>query len=116
MGNVLVCLVLHRFVNGPILYLRLLVLWPYIDEYSWQHVEQLQALELSDWDALKGINKVLGLTRDATERLEGEHIPTGSRALKYLWRFICIMVSAARSQYAPNLCSTCSRRLVTLYW
>ena len=26
-----------------------------------------------------------------TERLEGEHIPTESRALKYLWRFACIM-------------------------
>ena len=91
MGNVLVCLLLHRFVNGPILFFRLLVLWPYVDEYSWQHVEELQALELSDWDALNAIYEVLGLARDATEQMEGEHIPTGSCALKYLWRFVCIM-------------------------
>ena len=32
MGNVLVCLLLHRFVNDPILFFRLLVLWPYVDE------------------------------------------------------------------------------------
>ena len=44
MGDVLVCLVLHRFVNGPILFFRLLVLRPYVDEYSRQHVEHLQAL------------------------------------------------------------------------
>ena len=100
MGNVLVCLLLHRFVNGPILFLRLLVLRPYVDEYSRQHVEHLQALELSDWDALKAIYKVLGLARDAMERLEGEHIPIGSRALKYLWRFVCIMVQ--RSPYRPG--------------
>ena len=25
------------------------------------------------------------------ERLDGEHIATGSRAVKYLWRFLCIM-------------------------
>ena len=43
------------------LFFRLLVLRPYIDEYSRQHVEQLQALELSDWDALKAIYEVLGL-------------------------------------------------------
>ena len=61
MGNVLVCLLLHRFVNGPILFFRLLVLQPYVDEYSRQHVEQLQALELSDWDALKVIYEMLGL-------------------------------------------------------
>ena len=91
MGNVLVCLLLHRFVNGPILFFRLLVLWPYIDEYSRQHVEQLQALELSYWDALKAVYEVLGLAQDTTERLEGEHISTWSCALKYLWRFVCIM-------------------------
>ena len=34
---------------------------------------------------------MLGLARDAAERMEGEQIPTGSRALKYLWRFVCIM-------------------------
>ena len=59
MGDVLVCLVLHRFLNGPILFFRLLVLRPYVDEYSRQHVEHLQALELSDWDALKAIYEVL---------------------------------------------------------
>ena len=99
MGNVLVCLLLHRFVNGPILFFRLLVLQPYVDEYSWQHVEQLQALELSDWDALKAIYEVLGLARDVTEWLEGEQIPTRTRALKYLWRFVCIM--AQRSPTDP---------------
>ena len=61
MGNVLVCLLLHRFVNGSILFFKLLVLRPYVDEYSRQHVEQLQALELSDWDVLNAIYKVLGL-------------------------------------------------------
>ena len=85
MGDVLVCLLLRRFVNGPILFFRLLVLWPYVAEYSRQHVEQLLALELSNWDALKAIYEVLGLARDTTERLESEHIPTRSRALKYLW-------------------------------
>ena len=99
MGNVLVCLLLHRFVNGPILFFRLLVLQPCIDEYSRQHVEQLQALELSHWDALKAIYEVLGLTQDTTKRLEGEQIPTGSCALKYLWRFVCIM--AQRSPTDP---------------
>ena len=91
MGDVLVCLVLHRFVNGPILFFKLLALRPYIGEYSRQHVEHLQALELSDWDTLKAVDEVLGLAQDTTERLEGEHIPTGSRALKFLWRFVCIM-------------------------
>ena len=46
---------------------------------------------------MKAIYEVLGLTREATERLEGEHIPTGSAALKYLWRFVCIM-----AQRSPN--------------
>ena len=86
-------------MNGPILFFRLLVLRPYVDEYSRQHVDQLHALELSDWDALNAIYEVLGLARDATERLEGEQIPTGSRALKYLWRFVCIM--AQRSPDDP---------------
>ena len=72
MGDVLVCLLLHRFVNGPILFFRLLVLWPYVDEYSRQHVEQLQALDLSDWDALNAVYEVLDLARDATEWMEGE--------------------------------------------
>ena len=98
MGNVLVCLLFHRFVNGLILFFRLLVLWPYVDEYSQQHVEQLQALELSDWDALKAIYEVLGLIRDATERLEGEHIPARSCALKYLWRFVCIMAQQSPAE------------------
>ena len=71
MGDVLVCLVLHRFVNGPILFFRLLVLRPYVGEYSQQHVEQLQALELSDWDALKAVYEVLGLTRDTTRAAGG---------------------------------------------
>ena len=71
-------------MNGPILFSRLLLLWPYVDEYSRQHIEQLQALELSDWDALNAIYEVLALARDATERLEGEYIPTRLRALKYL--------------------------------
>ena len=97
MGDVLVCLVLHRFVNDPILFFRLLVLRPYVDEYSRQHVEHLQALDLLDWDALKAVYEVLGLARDTMERLEGEHIPTGSRALKYLWRFACIM-----AQWSPT--------------
>ena len=92
MGNALVCLLLHQFLNGLILFFRLLVLRPYVDEYSRQHVEQLQALDLSDWDALNTIYEVLGLVQDTTERPEGEQIPTGSRALKYLWQFVCIMV------------------------
>ena len=91
MGDVLVCLALHRFVNGPILFFRLLALQPYVDEYSRQHVQHLQVLELSDWDALKAIYEVLGIARDMTEWLEGEHIPTGSCALNYLWQFVCIM-------------------------
>ena len=78
MGNVLVCLLLHRFVNGPILFFRLLVLRPYLDQYLRQNVQELQALELSDWDALNAIYEVLGLARDATKQLEGEQIPTGS--------------------------------------
>ena len=85
MWDVLVCLVLHRFVNGPILLFKLLALQPYVDEYSWQHVEQLQPLELSDWDALEAVYEVLGLTRETTEQLEDEHIPTRACALKYLW-------------------------------
>ena len=40
---------------------------------------------------------MLGLARDTTERLEGEHIPTGSRALKYLWRFVCILAQRSPS-------------------
>ena len=32
-----------------------------------------------------------------TERLDGEHIPTRSRALKYLWRFVCIMARRSPS-------------------
>ena len=79
MWDELVCLVLHRFLNGPILLFRLLALRSYVDEFSWQHVEHLQALELSDWDALKAAYEVLGLAREMAERLEGEHIPTGSR-------------------------------------
>ena len=81
------------------LFFRLLVLQPYVDEYSRQHVEELQAHELSDWDALNAMYKVLDLARDATERMEGGQIPTGSRALKYLWRFVCIM--AQRSPADP---------------
>ena len=70
---------------------RLLVFRPYVDEYSRQHVEHLHALELSDCDALNTVYEVLGFARDATEWLEGEQIPTGSHALKYLWWFVCIM-------------------------
>ena len=91
MWDVLVCLVLHQFVNGPILLFGLLALQPYVDEYSQQHIEHLEALELSDWDALKAVQEVLGLARETIERVEGEHIPTGSCALKYLWWFVCIM-------------------------
>ena len=72
MWDVLVCLVLHRFLNGPILLFKLLALRPYVDEYSRQYVEELQALELSDWDALNAIYEVLGLAQDTTERMEGE--------------------------------------------
>ena len=47
------------------------------------------------------------------ERLEGEHIPTGSRALKYLWRFVCIM--AQRSPTDPvAVLSSCQRIVVPL--
>ena len=31
------------------------------------------------------------------EWLEGEHIPTGLRVLKYLWRFVCIMAQRSPS-------------------
>ena len=34
---------------------------------------------------------MLGIAQETMERLEGEHIPTRSRALKYLWQFVCIM-------------------------
>ena len=78
-------------MNGSIFLFRLLALRPYVDEYSWKHVEHLKALELSDWDALKAVYKVLGLTREMMERLEGEHIPIGLCALKYLLQFVCIM-------------------------
>ena len=97
-------------MNGPILFFRLLVLQPYVDEYSRQHVDQLYAFELSDWDALKATYEVLGLAREATERLEGEHIPTESRALKYLWRFICIM--AQRSPDDPIAVLNSRQRIV----
>ena len=56
----------HQFVNGPILLFRLLTLWPYVDEYSQQHVERLEALELLDWDALKVVYEVLGFARETT--------------------------------------------------
>ena len=82
MWDVLVCLVLHQFVNGPILFFRLLALQPYVDQYLRQHVEHLQTLELSDWDALKAVYEVLGLTRETMEWLEGEHIATGCCAPK----------------------------------
>ena len=75
-----------------------------------EHLYQLYALELSDWDALKAIYEVLGLTRDAMERMEGEHIPTGSRALKYLWRFVCIM--AQRSLDDPIAVLNSRQRIV----
>ena len=52
---------------------------------------------MSDWDALKVAYEVLGLARDMTEQLEGEHIPTGSCTLKYLWRFVCIMAQRSPS-------------------
>ena len=52
---------LQWFVNGSILLSRLLALRPYIHEYSWQHVEHLEALELLDWDALEVAYEVLGL-------------------------------------------------------
>ena len=110
MGDVLACLLLHRFANVPILFFRLLVLRPYVDEYSRQHGEQVQALALSDWDALKAIYEVLGLTQDMTEWLEGEHIPTGSRALKYLWWFVCIM--AQRSPTDPVAVLSSHQRIV----
>ena len=97
-------------MNGPILFFRLLVLRPYVDEYSRQHVDQLYALELSDWDALNAIYEVLGLARDATERLEGEQIPTGSRALKYLLRFVCIM--AQRSLDDPIAVLNSRQRII----
>ena len=97
MWDILDCLILHQFANGPILLCRLLALRPHVDEYTRQHVEHLEALELSDWDALKAIQEVLLLARQTTERLEGEYIPTAPRALKYLWRFVCIM-----NQRAPS--------------
>ena len=115
MWDILDCLVLHQFVNGPILLFRLLVLWPYVDEYSRQHVEHLEALELSDWDALKAVQEVLLLARETTERLEGEHIPTGSRALKYLWRFVCIMAQRAPSDSVAVL-SAQQRIAIPLAW
>ena len=55
MWDILDCSVLHQFVNVLILLFRLLVLQPHVDEYSRQHVEHLEALELSDWDALKAV-------------------------------------------------------------
>ena len=61
----------------PILLFRLAALRPYIDEYLRQHVEHLEALELSDWDALKVAYEVLGLAREMRERLGVEYIPTG---------------------------------------
>ena len=70
---------------------QIATLRPYVDEYSRQYVEHLEALGLSDCDALKVVYEVLGLARETTERLEGEHIPIGWCALKYLWRFVCIM-------------------------
>ena len=105
MWDALFCLVLHRFVNGPSLLFRLLALRPYINEYSRQHVEHLEALELSDWDALKAVYKVLGLVREMTERLEGEQIPTRSRAPKYLWQFVCVMAQRSPSDSVPVLTS-----------
>ena len=48
---------------------------------------------------MNAIYEVLGLARDVTERMEGEQIPTGSCALKYLWRFVYIM--AQRSPADP---------------
>ena len=65
--------------------------------YSQQHVEHLEALELPDWDALKAVYGVLGLAQETIERLEGGHIPTRSRALKYLGWFVCIMAQRSPS-------------------
>ena len=39
------------------------------------------------------------------ERLEGEHILTGSRALKYLWRFVCIMAQRSPTDSVTVLSS-----------
>ena len=63
--DVLVCLVSHWFLNGPFLLFKLLALRPYLDEYL--HGSTLStygALELSDWDALKAVYKVLGLVHE----------------------------------------------------
>ena len=84
-------------MHGPILLFRLLALRPYVDEYSRQHVEHLDALELSDWDALKVVYEVLDLAREMMERLEGEHITTRLCALKYVWLFVCIMAQRSPS-------------------
>ena len=103
MWDVLVCLIVHRFVNGPILLFRLQTLQPYIDEYSREHVEHLDAFEASDWDALKVVYKVPGLAQETMERLEGEHIPTRSCALKNLWQFMCIMAQRCASDLVAVL-------------
>ena len=85
MWDVLFRLVLHQFLNGPILLFRLLALQPYIDEYSRQNVEQLEALELLDWNALKVEYELLGLTQETKEWLEGEYVSTVLHVIKYLW-------------------------------
>ena len=48
---------------------------------------------------------MLGLAQDTTERLDGEHIPIGSRALKYLWRSVCIMAQQSPSDSVAVLSS-----------
>ena len=53
MSDIFDCLVLYQSVNTPIFALKLLALQPHVHEYSRQHVEHLEALELSDWDALQ---------------------------------------------------------------
>ena len=61
------------------------------------------------------IYDVLGLARDTTERLEGEHVSTGLCALKYLWRFVCIMAQRSPSDSATVL-STQQCIAVPLAW
>ena len=105
MCDVLVCLVLHQFVNGLTLLFKLLALQPYIDVYSRLHVEHLEVLELSHWDALKAVYEVLGLAQETLERLEDEHTPKKFRALKYLWEFVCIMAQRSTSDSVVVLSS-----------
>ena len=78
-----------------------------------QHLEHREALELSVWDASQAVQEVLEVPQETTARLEVEDIPTGLRAFKYLWRFVCIMSHQSLTDFVARL-STQQRFVVPM--